>query len=144
MYAEVRAGASVVTWSRFIAGREPVRGLGPYTFDRHAMEAAFAGPVNRDAPVRRIADVATLARATPPDHAAWLNAMTLAFDRDFLGSAAPSETTGVVREALAAFAERQDPMTAAAVRRWAADRNFAPAAIGGIATQARRLGDLAD
>jgi hypothetical protein len=145
--AQVGVTGDQVVWSAFRASSPPAGapgphaygGIGPFRFSRAQYVAALAAPRRASRPVREAIDPAPLAAGNPNDPRAWLDAMTLAFGRDFLTPSAAEPVQAVARAGLRALRDAGQPMTDEAVRSWALDRRFAPEAAERYVAYARAL-----
>ena len=109
--------------------RQPYEEVEQFVFAVPQFAQALAEPGRQQAPLREPADIESLAAGMPRDHAAWLHAMTMAFDRDFLTPYEPDSTKCVVASGLSAFAAAGAPLTDEAIRTWMHGLNFTPGAI---------------
>jgi hypothetical protein len=145
--AQVVVAGDRVVWSDFGAtspragapGPRAYGDIGPFRFGRADYEAALAAPRRASRAVREEIDPAPFAAGSPNDPRAWLDAMTLAFGRDFLTPSAAEPTRAVARAGLRALRGAGQPMTDEAVRAWALHRRFAPEAVERYVAYARAL-----
>jgi hypothetical protein len=98
--------------------RKPYDELEGFVFDLEQFKSALDLPVRHEEPLREAADLMSLAAGLPRDHAEWLRAMTMAFDRDFLTPYADESIKTVVASALQAFTDAGMPMTDEAIESW--------------------------